>query len=228
VLAMADAPVPPRPPLERQSSVDVVIEDLQVPGLKEGEQEMILQAFRELGFDTCDALADPDAALALTFHALTEALVQSGVAALRAGSVAIKTRKALAAKFQWASTPTSPQPSQPVASAEEVEQMHAEIQELRAKVGAVGKAADASTVRQLEKDLKRIQDRQKSDETAVGEGSQALAMLPASAREGGVGSQQVSERLQQHEENIAALQKQMEMHNERAAAEDERRERGDD
>ena len=106
--------------------------------------------------------------------------------------------------------------------------MHAEIQELRAKVGAVGKAADASTVRQLAKDLKRIQDRQKSDETAVGEGSQALAMLPASKREGGVGSQQVSERLQQHEEGLAALQKQMEMHNERAAAEDERRERGDD
>ena len=47
--------------------------------------------------------------------------------------------------------------------------MHAEIQELRAN------AADASKLRQLEKDLKRIQDRQKSDETAVGEGSQALA-----------------------------------------------------
>ena len=217
--AMAGAPVPPRPPLERQSSVDVVIEDLQVPGLKEGELEMIQQAFRELGFDTTDTLADPDSSLELTRDALKEALVQSGVAALRAGSVAIKTRKALAAKFQWASTPTSPQPSQPAASAEEVGRMHAEFQELRAN------AADASKLRQLEKDLKRIQDRQKSDETAVGEGSQALAMLPASAREGGVGSQQVSERLQ---EDVAALQKQMEMHNERAAAEDERRERGDD
>ena len=198
-----------------------------MPGLKEGELEMIQQAFRELGFDTWTRSPTPTQRWR-SRSCPEEALVQSGVAALRAGSVAIKTRKALAAKFQWASTPTSPQPSQPVASAEEVEQMHAEIQELRAKVGAVGKAADASTVRQLEKDLKRIQDRQKSDETAVGEGSQALAMLPASAREGGVGSQQVSERLQQHEEGLAALQKQMEMHNERAAAEDERRERGDD
>ena len=87
-----------RPVLERQSSVDAALGEMQLPGLRDGELGMLQRAVRELGFDTTDTLADSDAESEITKDVLKNALIEAG-AGIRAGSIAIKARKALAEKY---------------------------------------------------------------------------------------------------------------------------------
>ena len=211
-----------RPVLERQSSVDAALGEMQLPGLRDGELGMLQRAVRELGFDTTDTLADSDAESEITKDVLKKALSEAG-AGLRAGSIAIKARKALAEKYGWSSTSASSPASSSVTSAEDkVARLEAELAEMKEKVSSVGHAADASVVAQLQKKVRELDGQRKGPgESSVGTGGLASAMLPASAKDGfsdevSKDLQQVKKVLAQHDDNLRLL-------NERAAVEEEER-----
>ena len=209
-----------RPVLERQTSVDAALEEIQLPGLRDGELGMLQRALRELGFDTADTLADSDAESVLKRN-LEAALGQTG-AGLRAGSIAIKARKALAEKYGWSSTSASSPASSSVTSAEEMARLQAELAEMKEKVSSVDHAADARTVAQLQKKVRELDgQRNGAGESSVGKGGLASAMLPASAKDGfsdemSKDFQFMKKQLAQHDDNLRQL-------NERAAIEEEER-----
>ena len=194
---------PARPPLARQSSVDMMVAELGVRGLREGDLEKIKAALDDLGFDTAESLADPDAALVITTEKLEAALKQNGVDELRAGGLAIKVRKALATRFSWGSGAASPS----FVSPEEVARLQAKVETLQGKLNSVDEAASASDLAEMRKKLEKIS---KPDVSVVGEGGQAQAMMPAHER--GRASamskadmQQMQQVLAEHEERLNVM-----------------------
>ena len=211
-----------RPVLERQTSVDAALEEMQLPGLRDGELGMLQRALRELGFDTTDTLADSDAESEITKDVLKKALSEAG-AGLRAGSIAIKARKALAEKYGWSSTSASSPASSSVTSAEDkVARLEAELAEMKEKVSSVGHAADARTLAQLQKKVRELDgQRNGAGESSVGKGGLASAMLPASAKDGF--SDEMSKDHQFMKKQLAQIEDNLRLLNEQAAIEEEER-----
>ena len=150
---------------------------------------------------------------------LKKALSEAG-AGLRAGSIAIKARKALAEKYGWSSTSASSPASSSVTSAEEMARLQAELAEMKEKVSSVGHAADASVVAQLQKKVRELDGQRKGPgESSVGTGGLASAMLPASAKDGF--SDEVSKDHQFMKKQLAQIEDNLRLLNERAAIEEE-------
>ena len=160
--------------------------------------------------------------LEITNDVLKNALIEAG-AGLRAGSIAIKARKALAEKYGWSSTSASSPASSSVTSAEDkVARLEAELAEMKEKVSSVGHAADASVVAQLQKKVRELDgQRNGAGESSVGRGGLASAMLPASAKDGF--SDEMSKDLQQVKKQLAQIEDTLRPLSERAAIEEEER-----
>ena len=193
---------PARPPLARQSSVDMTVAELGLR-LREGEMEKVRAALDDLGFDTTESLADPDAASELTKDSLKAKMIRNGFDVDRAGGVAIKVRKALATRFKWDAGAASPS----FVSPEEVARLQAKVETLQVKLNSVDEAASASDVAEMRKKLEKIS---KPDVSVVGEGGQAQAMMPAHERGGASGMskadmQQMQQVLAEHEERLNVM-----------------------
>ena len=172
-------------------------------GLREGDLEKIKAALDDLGFDTAESLADPDAASELTKDSLKAKMIRNGFDVDRAGGVAIKVRKALATRFSWDSGVASPS----FASPEEVARLQAKVETLQGKLNSVDEAASASDLAEMRKKLEKIS---KPDVSVVGEGGQAQAMMPAHERGGASGMskadmQQMQQVLAEHEERLNVM-----------------------
>ena len=89
---MTSSSAPAVEPLRRQSSVDALVDALELRGLREGELAAVKAALESLGFVTTDTFTDQDAIAELTTANLKGALATAGVSKIRLGGLALQVR----------------------------------------------------------------------------------------------------------------------------------------